>query len=445
MLTNYLKIALKTFSRNRFYTLVSLFGISFTLMVLMLATAFMDNEWGTNPPLSNKDKLLIIPHMDMRTWKRESSVHLDTIYLRDSMIVDTTVTEVPIPGVQENFASANMSYNFLKDHISTMKSPEIVSIYAPQIPTEVFPQEIRMALSVNMVDENYWKIFDFDFMEGYPHDKTAIDNQSRLIVLTDHTALQYFGSRESYLGLEVVRGHEIYEVIGVVRTPNSSSPAVRADAFLPITLMPPHSLKYEFGYFGGCHAALRAPDKLSREAMTRELRQIEQNMEMVDGFDVMNFWEKSIADLYAWPVLGGNNERLGKTLVWIVFGTLGLFVLIPIFNLINLNITRILERSSEIGVRKAFGAHTGHLLFQFVYENVLLTLAGGALGFIFSILVMRWFNQIEILGGTMLEFNIKIFLKSLAITILFGILSGLLPAWKMARKEIATTLKFNRI
>lgn len=445
MLNNYFKIALKVFTRNKFYTLVSLFGISFTLMVLMLSTAFMENEWGSNPPLSAKDRLLIIPQMDMKKWKRETTMKLDTLYQQDSMIVDTTMIEVPIPGVQLNYASANLSYTFLKEQVATMKSPEIVSIYSPEVQMGVFPQEIPMVLTVNMVDENYWKIFDFEFLEGFPHDKTAIENQSRMIVLTDQTARQYFGPRESYLGLEIIRGHEIYEVIGVVRTPNSSSSAIRADAFLPITLMPPQRLKYEFGYFGGCQVALLAPDKRTRAIMAKELRQIEQSMEMVDEYDVMNLWEKSITDLYAWPILGGNNERLGNRLVGIVIGGLGLFVLIAVFNLINLNTTRILERSSEIGVRKAFGAHTGHLLFQFVFENILLTLAGGALGLTLSWLVMQWLNQLEILGGTFLELNIRVFLICLAITVSFGILSGLLPSWKMARKEIVTTLKYNKL
>src|SRR5690606_27855707 len=122
MLTNYFKIALKVFTSNNFYTLVSLFGISFTLMVLMLSTAFMENEWGSNPPRSAKDRLLIIPQMDMRKWKRETTMKLDTLSHQDSMIVDTTMIEVPIPGVQLNYASANLSYTFLKEHVATMKS-----------------------------------------------------------------------------------------------------------------------------------------------------------------------------------------------------------------------------------------------------------------------------------------------------------------------------------
>ena len=55
-----------------------------------------------------------------------------------------------------------------------------------------------------------------------------------------------------------------------------------------------------------------------------------------------------------------------------------LFMLLPAVNLVNLNLSRILERASEIGVRKAFGASSRTLVGQFVVENLVLTLLGGA-------------------------------------------------------------------
>ena len=45
-------------------------------------------------------------------------------------------------------------------------------------------------------------------------------------------------------------------------------------------------------------------------------------------------------------------------------------MLLPAVNLVNLNVSRIMERASEIGVRKAFGASSRALVGQFVVENV---------------------------------------------------------------------------
>ena len=59
-------------------------------------------------------------------------------------------------------------------------------------------------------------------------------------------------------------------------------------------------------------------------------------------------------------------------------------MLLPAVNLMNLNTSRILERASEIGVRKAFGASSSPLVGQFIVENVVLTLVGAAVGFVLA-------------------------------------------------------------
>ena len=66
-----------------------------------------------------------------------------------------------------------------------------------------------------------------------------------------------------------------------------------------------------------------------------------------------------------------------------------LFMLLPTINLVNINISRIMERSSEIGVRKAFGASSSTIIGQFIVENIFLTLLGGLLGFVLSAVVLR--------------------------------------------------------
>ena len=62
-----------------------------------------------------------------------------------------------------------------------------------------------------------------------------------------------------------------------------------------------------------------------------------------------------------------------------------LFMLLPTVNLVNINLSRILDRSSEIGVRKAFGASSRTLVGQFVVENVVLTLIGAGIGLVLAV------------------------------------------------------------
>ena len=64
------------------------------------------------------------------------------------------------------------------------------------------------------------------------------------------------------------------------------------------------------------------------------------------------------------------------------------FLLLPAINLMALNFARIHERGEEIAIRKSFGAASSVLKGQFLFENILMTLAGGIIGIILSYLAV---------------------------------------------------------
>ena len=66
MLANYFKIAVKVLLRRKFYTAVSLFGIAFTLLVLLLCTALLDEVFSANYPETRLDRILSINRAEVR-------------------------------------------------------------------------------------------------------------------------------------------------------------------------------------------------------------------------------------------------------------------------------------------------------------------------------------------------------------------------------------------
>jgi putative ABC transport system permease protein len=118
-----------------------------------------------------------------------------------------------------------------------------------------------------------------------------------------------------------------------------------------------------------------------------------------------------------------------------------LFVTLPTVNLVNVNISRILERASEIGVRKAFGAPTRSLVAQFVVENVILTMVGGTIGLVLSALVLRAMNQSGFVAHSAFTINARVFVYAVLMAIGFGLVSGVYPAWRMARLHPVEALK----
>jgi putative ABC transport system permease protein len=109
-------------------------------------------------------------------------------------------------------------------------------------------------------------------------------------------------------------------------------------------------------------------------------------------------------------------------------GLFALFVmLLPTLNLVNVNITRIMERSSEIGVRKAFGASSRTLVYQFIVENLILTFLGGhnRRGTIGSGHVFH--QPCQFIANLTLRLNFTVLGYALLTCIFFGLLSGVYP------------------
>jgi len=118
---------------------------------------------------------------------------------------------------------------------------------------------------------------------------------------------------------------------------------------------------------------------------------------------------------------------------------------LPALNLVNLNISRILERASEIGIRKAFGASAKRLVGQFVIENVLITLAGGLLALLFSGIIIYLINSRQLYAYVDLRINWTVALAAFGASLVFGLLSGVYPAWRMSKLPAAEALRGSEI
>src|SRR5690606_16174938 len=103
------------------------------------------------------------------------------------------------------------------------------------------------------------------------------------------------------------------------------------------------------------------------------------------------------------------------------------------------------ERSSEIGVRKAFGAKTGDLLLQFLFENLVITFIGGIFGVTLTLIFINVLNRAEVFSDGKLGFNVTLLLISIFITFVFGLLSGFLPAWRISQTPVAGALKSGKL
>jgi len=105
------------------------------------------------------------------------------------------------------------------------------------------------------------------------------------------------------------------------------------------------------------------------------------------------------------------------------------------------------ERTHEIGIKRAVGARKRHIIFQFIFESLLISVVGGGLGLLVAIGVIKLMWSIPAQEGAMqflgrpIMSNVVVFL-SIGILTLIGLLAGLFPARKAANVDPVEALRY---
>lgn len=446
MFSSYFKLALKVLGRQRFFTFISLFGISFTLMILMVTTAFLETELGSHPPLTEKDRIVLLPRLIMKQMVTDTTWSVDTTMLDGKPAYDSTFTVGKKR--QNSYSSSSISYTFLDRYMRDLPGAEDHSFFCSDTQFDIFVRGNKLNFKAIHSDANYWNIFDFQFLAGRPFRAAEVERQVPVAVMSRKAAVDYFGTTDNIIGKRIeIEGKQL-EVIGIVEQPSNSKSYVTSEVYIPLTFMSEKDLT-ETGFHGPFKAAFLAENPEARATIQSAIQQKAQQIPLPnpEDYNHLELMSATVIGLYAFYMMPVQDDPEGAVRLFIMFaaGLMLLFILLPTLNLINLNISRVMERSAEIGVRKAFGAHSGSILSQLLFENVVLTFLGGILGWLLAIALIYLVNDSQFLGDTKLQFNTAVFLYSLLICLIFGILSGLLPAYRMSKLQIVNAIKFNNL
>ncbi len=411
MLRNYIKMSLKVLRRRPFFTFISLFAIGFTLTALTTSAALIDHTLAPMPPETMLDRTLGIYHM---TAKGET--------------------------VQVN---SNPGYKLLDRCIHDLPGTEMVTVFSSAGSVNSYLAGRKIESHMKRTDGAYWKVMHFDFLEGHPYTEDDDRNANFVAVINERTRREFFGNTNA-VGKTIEADGQRFRVTGVV----ADVPIYRnnpfADIWVPIrTAKNDH---YRSEYSGGFTGLILARSRAAFPEIRREFQARVSQIDLADlelpGVQVLSARPETYTEAASREILGTPVEKTRTAYLYACFaGLMVLFMLLPTISLININVSRILERASEIGVRKAFGASKFTLVAQFVTENVILTLLGGTIAFIASWGILAGFTWLGVVPYAQFSPNLRIFAVALAIALFFGVFSGVYPAWKMSRLHPVDALR----
>jgi predicted permease len=131
--------------------------------------------------------------------------------------------------------------------------------------------------------------------------------------------------------------------------------------------------------------------------------------------------------------------------LWILFGAVGVLLLIACANVSNLLLSRMSFRQREISIRAALGASRTRLISQLLCESLVLGIAGGVLGILAAYGGLRGIIAMvppdTIPDEAQITLNVPVLLFTLAISVGAAILFGLAPALHSSGKDFASPLK----
>jgi putative ABC transport system permease protein len=253
------------------------------------------------------------------------------------------------------------------------------------------------------------------------------------IVILGHRLWQgRYGGDPGVVGRSILLDQQRYTVVGVL--PPATQLLRSADLWMPVGQFDDDLTEHVHHEFV---AIARLKPGVSLAQARDEVGRLHQQESMAYPAAHKNFGVlvESLEDPSA--------ARLRPTLL-VLFGAVGLVLLIACVNIANLLLVRNAAREREVAVRLALGAGSWRLIRQLLTESMLLSLFGGALGLLFAVAGLRallTFVPADLAVLREAGLNVRVLGFTFAVCLTTGLACGFFPAWRMLKSDLSGVLK----
>lgn len=310
------------------------------------------------------------------------------------------------------------------------------------------------------VTPDYAAIYNSQVSSGEYFKQSHLENYSNVCVIGEGIKQKLF-KFEDPVGKEI-KIHDLwFKIIGVMAEKNISSSTManlglrnfNEDLYLPITTMiykmkkyiPPSSGIFSIGnmtvFFGGGNVA----QNYDRTSVNQVTVKIKKDVSVsAGGALISRILERRHYGVQDYEVIVPEQLLEQKQKTQIIFNVVmgaiaGISLLVGGIGIMNIMLANILERTKEIGVRRAIGATKKHILNQFMYEALTISITGGIMGIITGFLLTSAITSYAEWRTIITSYSVILaFFVSVAVGLVFGIY----PAKKAAEKDPIESLRY---
>ena len=286
----------------------------------------------------------------------------------------------------------------------------------------------RRSDSVRVVGttEKFLQVSSVLVAEGRFLSQGEVDGGRPVVVIGWDVATNLFQG-ESSVGKSIRIGTGAFEVIGVLDKQGSFMGAFSLDnqVFVPL-----RQFISSFNSFPSVEVQVKAQSLVQMDDSLEELRGIMRKIRgMPPGADDDFAINQQQNIFQSFNRVAGSIATLGLFIT-------GLSLFVGGIGIMNIMFVSVAERTKEIGVRKAIGAKRRTILLQFLIEAASICLFGGLIA-----LIIAWPMTLVISRFMPATLSFKVIGLALLVSLLTGVISGFLPAWRAARMKPVDALR----
>ena len=276
---------------------------------------------------------------------------------------------------------------------------------------------------------SYAEIQGLELYSGRFLKKTDIENHTNVVVINAGLAIQVMG-RMNVVGESISLDGVDYQIIGVLKADeNDSTTTENYEAYIPYTSLVRLASDVSSEVTSFCVSAtsedsLEEAENVVTQTMMQRFSQDE------DAFTIIN--QSTVMETMA---------SVNQTLQLMLGGIAGISLLVGGIGIMNIMLVSVTERTREIGIRKAIGANRSAIMLQFLIEAMMLSLMGCFLGIVLSWTVLQVISTVNSADMTYTMSGGVVGI-AIAFSVLIGIIFGLYPANKAAKKKPVDALRF---